>query len=131
MAKEKLFEVANEAGTPIKTMQGNAKVEYKYKDEATFTEVLNEPVEKGVVRAEAGKFPDAAPGKEIAEARIEVTPANYPFYKSRVATKATQKAQELLEGDKFKLEGTKPRTFKERQTAKDDAITNKLAALTS
>lgn len=131
MAKEKLFEVANERGTPIKTMEGTAKVEYKYEGEATFTEVLAEPVSKGVVMAEGGKFPDAAEGKTIRESKIEVIPANYPFYKSRVATKATQKAQDLLEGDKFKLEGTEPRTFKDRDDAKSNAITNKLAALTA
>ena len=40
MAEEKLFEVANEKGTPIKTMEGNAKVYYAYDAEETFTEVL-------------------------------------------------------------------------------------------
>ena len=130
MAEEKLFEVANEKGTPIKTMEGQARVAYKYEGEATFTEVLAKPVEKGVVRSEAGKFPDAEEGKTIRETRIEVIPTNYPFYKSRTATKVTSKAKELLEGDKFKLEGTKPRTFKERKDAKSNALTNKLAALT-
>ena len=131
MAKEKLFIVANEAGTPITTMQGTAKVEYKYKDEANFTEVLNEAVEKGVVKSEEGQFPAAPAGKYIEKSRIEVIPTNYPFYKSRTATKATEKARDLLAGDKFKLEGTKPRTKAERKAAKDNAITNKLAALNS
>ena len=112
MAEEKLFEVANEKGTPIKSMAGNAKVYYAYDEEVSFTEVLAKPVEKGVVRSEEGKFPDAPEGKYIRETRIEVIPTNYPFYKSRVATKATSKGTDLLEGDKFKLEGTKPRTFK-------------------
>jgi len=131
MAAKKLFEVANEKGTPIKTMQGNAKVAYKYEGEETFTEVLNKPVEKGVVRSEAGKFPDAAEGKTIKETKIEVIPTNYPFYKSRTATKLTSRGSDLLVGDKFKLEGTEPRTFKDRDDAKSNAITNKLAALTA
>jgi hypothetical protein len=131
MAEAKLFEVANEKGTPIKTMEGSAKVAYKYEGEATFTEVLAKPVEKGVVKSEEGKFPDAAPGKTIRETKIEVIPTNYPFYKSRTATKVTSKGSDLLVGDKFKLEGTTPRTFKERDDAKSNAITNKLAALTT
>lgn len=131
MAEEKLFEVANEKGTPIKTMEGQARVSYKYEGEVDFTTVLDKPVEKGVVRSEAGKFPDAEEGKTIRETKIEVIPTNYPFYQSRVATKATSKAKELLEGDKFKLEGTKPRTFKERKEAKDNAIANKKATLSA
>jgi len=129
MAEEKLFEIANEKGTPIKTMEGQAKVAYKYEGEETFTEVLDKPIGKGVVRSEAGKFPDAAEGKTIKETKIEVIPTNYPFYKSRTATKATSKGSDLLEGDKFKLKGTEPRTFKERKDAKDNAIANKKAAL--
>jgi len=131
MAEEKLFEVANEKGTPITTMEGQAKVAYKYEGEETFTEVLDKPIEKGVVRSEAGKFPDAEEGKTIKETKIEVIPTNYPFYKSRTATKATSKGSDLLVGDKFKLEGTEPRTFKERKDAKDNAIANKKAALST
>lgn len=130
MAKEKLFEVTDEKGTPINTMEGNATVKYKYEDEEEFVEVLDEPVEKGVVKAEDGEFPAAAPGKTIEEAKIEVIPSNYDFYKSRSASKMTSDPKKVLDGeDKFKLEGTLPRTKADREAAKNDARVSKLEKL--
>jgi len=129
MAKEKLFEVANEQGTTIKTMEGTAKVEYKYVGEEAFIEVLSEDVKRGIVEAEAGKFPDPEEGKRIEKARIEVTPTNYPIYKSRTATKATEKANELLKSGKFQLEFSVERTSLVRKTAGDNAKSAKLAKL--
>ena len=32
MAEEKLFQVADAKGTPLKASEGNAKIEYAYKD---------------------------------------------------------------------------------------------------
>ena len=132
--KTQLFTVTDEQGTPIRSMEGRAEVAYLYQGDVDFTTVLDEPIEKGTVRAEEGRFPDAAPGKIITRTEIKVTPSNYTFYQSRTAIKQTEDPKSVLDGkdeDKFKLQGTKPRTIKERKEAKDNATVSKLSKLTA
>lgn len=128
MAKEKIFEVTNEEGTKIKSMEGSAKVSYKYEDSEDFEEVLDEEISKGEVRAEGGRFPVKDEGRVFRESKIEVIPTNYPFYLSRVSTKEGD-PKTLLANGKFKLVSGPKKSRAELKTLLVEAKATKAAAL--
>ena len=93
--------VTNESKTAIDALEGNAKIEYKYKDEESFEEVYNKDFTKGEVKTEDGKFPSAREGKEVEEVKVKITPSNYPFYNSREDSAAGEKMRDLIDSGKF------------------------------
>ncbi len=121
MAEEKLFQVADSKGTPLKAAEGNAKIEYAYKDAPeTYVTVKDEAFTKGEVKSEEGKFPDPAPGKEIEKTKVTVSISNNSFYLGR--TKISKEQQELIDSGKFKLEKGKALSKAQLKTAMLDAI---------
>ena len=98
MAEKAMLVVTNEKETPIKTMEAAVKVEYKYKDEGAFTEVLAEDTIKGVINKEEGMWPAAESGKTISERKVSITPKNYAFYAPRNYTKIYEEQLEQKEG---------------------------------
>jgi len=128
MAKETLFEVSNEKGTTIRDLEGDAKVSYKYEDSEDFEEVLNEPIEKGKVKAEDGKFPDKDESREFKESKIEILPTNYPFYLSRVST-IHGDPESFMKKGKVSVEGGPKKSYAERKSFGEANRITKLAEL--
>lgn len=129
MAEKAMLVVTNDKETPIKTMEAEVKVEYKYKDEAVFTEVLKEDTSRGVIKKEEGEWPVAAAGKTIDERKVTITPKNYAFYAPRNYTKIYKEELEQKEGgkpgEKFPLEPVKARTKQDRIDGATSAIARK------
>lgn len=129
MAEKAMLVVTNDKETPIKTMEAEVKVEYKYKDEAVFTEVLKEDTSRGVIKKEEGEWPVAAAGKTIDERKVTITPKNYAFYAPRNYTKIYKEELEQKEGgkpgEKFPLEPAKARTKQDRIDGATSAIARK------
>ena len=129
MAEKAMLVVTNEKETPIKTMEAAVKVEYKYKDEGAFTEVLSEDTSRGVIKKEEGEWPVAATGKTIDERKVTITPKNYAFYAPRNYTKIYKEELEQKEGgkpgEKFPLEPAKARTKQDRIDGATSAIARK------
>ena len=129
MAEKAMLVVTNDKETTIKTMEAAVKVEYKYKDEGAFTEVLNEDTSRGVIRKEEGMWPAAAAGKTIDERKVTITPKNYAFYAPRNYTKIYKEELEQKEGgkpgEKFPLEFVKVRTKQDRIDGATSAIARK------
>lgn len=129
MAEKAMLVVTNDKETPIKTMEAEVKVEYKYKDEAVFTEVLKEDTSRGVIKKEEGEWPVAAAGKTIDERKVTITPKNYAFYAPRNYTKIYKEELEQKEGgkpgEKFPLEPAKARTKQDRIDGAISAIARK------
>jgi len=129
MAEKAMLVVTNEKETPIKTMEASVKVEYKYKDEGAFTEVLNEDTYRGVINKEEGAWPAAEPGKTISERRVFITPKNYAFYAPRNYTKIYKEDFAQKEGgkagEKFPLDPVKVRTKQDRIDGATNAIARK------
>ena len=129
MAEKAMLVVTNEKETPIKTMEAAVKVEYKYKDEGAFTEVLNEDTYRGVINKEEGAWPAAEAGKTIDERKVTITPKNYAFYAPRNYTKIYKEELEQKEGgkagEKFPLEPVKVRTKQDRIDGATTAIARK------
>lgn len=129
MAEKAMLVVTNDKETPIKTMEAAVKVEYKYKDEAVFTEVLKEDTSRGVIKKEEGEWPVAAAGKTIDERKVTITPKNYAFYAPRNYTKIYKEELEQKEGgkpgEKFPLEPAKARTKQDRIDGATSAIARK------
>jgi hypothetical protein len=127
MAEKKLFQVADEKGTPLKASQGTAKIEYAYTDDPeTFVIVKDDPYTKGEVKTEEGKFPDAAAGKEIEKTKVTVTVSNNSFYSGR--SKISKEQQQLIDSGKFKVKNGKALTKAELKTAIQNAIISKKRA---
>ena len=131
MAEKAMLVVTNEKETPIKTMEAEVKVEYKYKDEGAFTEVLKEDTSKGVISKEEGEWPAAATGKTIDERKVTITPKNYAFYAPRNYTKIYREELAQKEGgkpgEKFALEPVKERTMQDRIDGATSAIDQKIS----
>lgn len=128
MAKEKLFQVADAKGTPLKASEGNAKIEYAYKDAPeVYVTVKDEAFTKGEVKSEEGKFPDPAAGKEVEKTKVTVTISNNSFYSGR--TKISKEQKDLIDSGKFKLEKGKALSKAELKTAMIDAIAAKKTRL--
>ena len=117
--------LTNESKTIIDSLEGNAIIEYKYKDEASFEEVYNKSFTKGEVKTEDGKFPSPSEGKEVEEVKIKITPSNYPFYNSREDSAAGEKMRDLIDSGKFELFSSVKRTFAYRKEAAGEALTGK------
>ncbi len=124
MAEEKLFQVADEKGTPLKAAEGTAKIEYAYKDAPeTYVTVKDEAFTKGEVKSEEGKFPDPAPGKEIEKTKVTVTISNNSFYLGR--TKVSKEQQELIDSGKFKVKNGEALSKAQLKSAMEAAIISK------
>jgi hypothetical protein len=123
--------VTNESKTIIDSLEGNAIIEYKYKDEASFEEVYNESFTKGEVKTEDGKFPSPSEGKEVEEVKIKITPSNYPFYNSREDSAVGEKMRKLIDSGKFELFSSVERNLKYRKEVSGEALTGKVDELRS
>jgi len=127
MAEKKLFQVADETGTPLRASEGTAKIEYAYTDDPeTFVTVKDDTYTKGEVKTEEGRFPEAAAGKEIEKTKVTVTVSNNSFYSGR--SKISKEQQELIDSGKFKVKNGKPLSKAELKTAMQNAIVSKKRA---
>ncbi len=127
--KKEVLVVVNEKETRVKTLEGEAKVEYKYAEEENYVTVLETQVEKGVVKNNDGKFPEPDPNKELDRQKVTITPTNNPFYKNRqfIFDYFTKKEQLRGDGEKFKLEEekmTKKQKEEYREQIKNQRISN-------
>lgn len=135
MAEEKLVAIAitNEKGTPLRSMEGQLEVEYKYKGEEEFTKVVDEVIDKGVYKTDDGKVPSAEAGKEIEEEKVKFTPKVEfgAFYSARTSVYKAQ-AEKLLQGpdSKFEIE-TKKLTKEELKEQREKIKDAELARLKS
>tara|TARA_Y100000389_G_C17458104_1_gene519581 strand:+ start:899 stop:1321 length:423 start_codon:yes stop_codon:yes gene_type:complete len=121
--------VTNESKTVIDALEGNARIEYKYKDEESFEEVFNESFAKGVIKTEDGKLPSPREGKEVEEVKVKITPSNYPFYSSREDSFAARRMRELIDKGKFELFSNVERSFAYRKEAAEESLTDKVDEL--
>ena len=127
--KKEVLKVVNEKDTLVKTLEGQAKVEYKYAEDAEWEVVMDEAIEKGVVKNEDGRFPAADSNKTLERQKVTISVSNNPFYKNRQFLFDTQiKKQKLVgEGEKFRLEEekmTKEQKQEYRETIKAQRIAN-------
>ena len=123
--------VTNESKTIIDSLEGNAIIEYKYKDEVSFEEVYNENFTKGEVKTEDGKFPSPSQGKEVEEVKIKITPSNYPFYNSREDSAAGKKMRKLIDSGKFELFSSVVRNLTYREAVAGEALAGRVGELRS
>jgi len=130
--------VTNQSKTIIDSLEGNAMIEYKYKDEASFEEVYNENFTKGEVKTEDGKFPSPSQGKEVEEVKIKITPSNYPFYNSREDTAVGERMRKLMNSgrsgkkvSKIELFSSVERNFTYRKEEAEKVLAGKVDGLRS
>ena len=81
--KKEVLQVVNEKDTLVKTLEGQATVEYKYAEDAQWEVVMDESIEKGVVKNVDGKFPAADPARTLERQKVTISVSNNPFYKNR------------------------------------------------
>lgn len=127
--KKEVLQVVNEKETLVKTLEGQAKVEYKYVEDTDFVTVMDQAIERGVVTNLNGKFPEADPAKTLQRQKVTISVTNNPFYKNRQFIFETQIKKEKLkgEGEKFKLieeKMTKEQKQKYRESIKTQRIAN-------
>ena len=123
--------VTNQSKTIIDSLEGNAIIEYKYKDEASFEEVYNQSFTKGEVKTEDGKFPSPSEGKEVEEVKIKITPSNYPFYNSREDSAVGEKMKKLIDSGKFELFSSVERNLTYRKEVAGEALAGRVGELRS
>lgn len=126
--KKEVLKVVNEKDTLVRTLEGIAKVEYKYAEDPEFVTVMETPIEKGVVKNQDGKFPAADASKILQKQKVTISVSNNPFYPNRSFLFETQLKQKKLkgEGEKFKLE-EKKMTKQEKQEYRDLVKAQRLA----
>ena len=127
--KKEVLQVVNQKETLVKTLEGQAKVEYKYAENADFVTVMDQAIERGVVKNLDGRFPEADAGKTLEKQKVTISVTNNPFYKNRQFIFETQFKKEKLkgEGEKFQLieeKMTKEQKQNYREFIKTERIKN-------
>ena len=123
---KEVLKVVNAKDTLVKTLEGDAKVEYQYAGE-DYTTVMEQPIEKGVVKSVDGEFPQPDPGKTLEKQKVSITVNNNPFYRNRSFLFDTQLKQKLIgKGQKFPLKEEKM-TKEQKQEYRDQLKSQRLA----